>query len=59
KPLIQRKDDPTAILKSRLETFHVQTKPVIDYYIKKGIVVNLHAKKPPKEVSAKVQKALS
>ncbi|XP_052137730.1 adenylate kinase 3 isoform X1 [Oryza glaberrima] len=58
-PLIQRKDDTAAVLKSRLEAFHVQTKPVIDYYTKKGIVANLHAEKPPKEVTVEVQKALS
>ncbi|XP_078447382.1 adenylate kinase 3 [Wolffia australiana] len=58
-PLIQRKDDTAAVLKSRLEAFHRQTKPVIDYYSKKGSVVNLHAEKPPKEVTVEVQKALS
>ncbi|OEL22395.1 Adenylate kinase 4 [Dichanthelium oligosanthes] len=57
--LIQRKDDTADVLKSRLEAFHRQTEPVIDYYSKKGIVANLHAEKPPKEVTAEVQKALS
>jgi adenylate kinase len=32
---------------------------VIDYYSKKGLVVNLPSEKPPKEVTAEVQKALS
>lgn len=32
---------------------------VIDYYSKKGLVANLHAEKPPKEVTVEVQKALS
>lgn len=58
-PLIQRKDDSAAILKSRLEAFHRQTEPVIGYYSKKGTVVNLHAEKPPKEVTTEVQKAIS
>ncbi|KAJ7942502.1 Adenylate kinase subfamily [Quillaja saponaria] len=58
-PLIQRKDDTAAVLKSRLEAFHKQTEPVIDYYSKKSIVANLHAEKPPKEVTADVQKVLS
>lgn len=30
-PLIQRKDDTAAVLKSRLEAFHRQTEPVIAY----------------------------
>uniref|UniRef100_R7W5Z8 adenylate kinase n=1 Tax=Aegilops tauschii TaxID=37682 RepID=R7W5Z8_AEGTA len=58
-PLIQRKDDTAEVLKSRLEAFHIQTEPVIDYYSKNGLVANLHAEKPPKEVTAEVQKALS
>lgn len=58
-PLIQRKDDTADVLKSRLEAFHRQTEPVIDYYTKKGIVGNLHAEKPAKEVAAEIQKALS
>uniref|UniRef100_A0A453SGU6 adenylate kinase n=6 Tax=Triticinae TaxID=1648030 RepID=A0A453SGU6_AEGTS len=58
-PLIQRKDDTAAVLKSRLEAFHMQTEPVIDYYSKNGLVANLHAEKPPKEVTVEVQKALS
>ncbi|KAF2302636.1 hypothetical protein GH714_000510 [Hevea brasiliensis] len=58
-PLIQRKDDTAAVLKSRLEAFHKQTEPVIDYYKNKGVVAELHAEKPPKEVTAEVQKVLS
>jgi adenylate kinase len=32
---------------------------VIDYYSKKGLVANLPAEKPPKEMTAEVLKALS
>ncbi|KAM7268959.1 hypothetical protein ACFE04_024456 [Oxalis oulophora] len=58
-PLIQRKDDTPEVLKSRLEAFHRQTEPVIDYYMKKGILSDLHAEKQAKEVTVEVQKALS
>lgn len=58
-PLIQRKDDTAEVLKSRLEAFHRQTEPVIDYYKKKGVVANLHAEKPAKEVATEIQKTLS
>lgn len=57
-PLIQRKDDTAEVLKSRLEAFHKQTKPVIDYYTQKGIAANLHAEKTPKEVSSEIKEAL-
>ncbi|XP_059446892.1 adenylate kinase 3-like [Corylus avellana] len=58
-PLIQRKDDNPEVLKSRLAAFHTQTKPVIDYYAKKGVLAQLHAEKTPNEVTAEVQKVLS
>ncbi|KAF6161403.1 hypothetical protein GIB67_009282 [Kingdonia uniflora] len=58
-PLIQRKDDTAAVLKSRLEAFHKQTEPVIDYYAKKNVVAELKAEKSPKDVTSDVQKVLS
>ncbi|KAG9156671.1 hypothetical protein Leryth_006638 [Lithospermum erythrorhizon] len=58
-PLIQRKDDTPSVLKSRLEAFHRQTEPVIDYYSKKSIVANLPAEKRPEEVTKEVKKVLS
>uniref|UniRef100_A0A0C9RS15 adenylate kinase n=1 Tax=Wollemia nobilis TaxID=56998 RepID=A0A0C9RS15_9CONI len=58
-PLIQRKDDNAEVLKSRLDAFHRQTQPVIDYYMKRGVVNKLHAEKPAKEVAIEIQKALS
>ncbi|KAI8529175.1 hypothetical protein RHMOL_Rhmol12G0205500 [Rhododendron molle] len=58
-PLIQRKDDTAAVLKSRLEAFHRQTEPVIDYYTKQSSVGHLHAEKPPQDVTTEVQKVLS
>ncbi|KAL7610478.1 adenylate kinase 4 [Lactuca sativa] len=58
-PLMQRKDDTAQVLKSRLEAFHRQTEPVIEYYNKKGVVAKLPAEKPPKEVTVEVQKVLS
>lgn len=58
-PLMQRKDDTAQVLKSRLEAFHRQTEPVIEYYSKKGVVAKLPAEKPPKEVTVEVQKVLS
>ncbi|KAK8604040.1 hypothetical protein V6N13_096503 [Hibiscus sabdariffa] len=57
-PLIQRKDDTAAVLKSRLEAFHKQTEPVIDYYSKKGAVAKLNAEKPPKDVTVEIRKVI-
>ncbi|EFJ26263.1 hypothetical protein SELMODRAFT_441992 [Selaginella moellendorffii] len=57
-PLIQRKDDNAAVLKSRLDAFHAQTEPVINYYNNKNLVAHLHAEKPPSDVTAEVRNAL-
>ncbi|KAH1246095.1 Adenylate kinase 4 [Glycine max] len=56
-PLIQRKDDPATVLKSRLEAFHKQTEPVIDYYSKKGIVAYLPLRNLPKRLFCTFVKA--
>lgn len=56
--LIQRKDDNAEVLKSRLEAFHKQTSPVINYYERKGMVAHLHAEKSPKDVTAEISKVL-
>jgi adenylate kinase len=57
-PLTKRKDDNAATLKSRLDAFHQQTQPVIDYYNKAGRVANITANKPAKEVEAQIDSAL-
>ena len=57
-PLTKRKDDNAATLKSRLDAFHAQTQPVIDYYSKAGRVSNITANKPAKEVEAQINTAL-
>jgi adenylate kinase len=35
-PLIQRDDDQEGIVKKRLEVYHAQTKPLVDYYTRWG-----------------------
>jgi adenylate kinase len=49
-PLIQRSDDNVDTLKKRLESFHKNTSPVIDYYKKKNILKNIDASKSCEEV---------
>lgn len=52
--LARRQDDNEEVLKKRLEAYHSQTKPLVDYYIKKGIHRYVDASKPPKEVFARI-----
>lgn len=44
-PLTRRSDDTAEKLKSRLEAFHKQTKPVVDHYSSLGKTVNIDASK--------------
>lgn len=37
-PLVQRSDDNPATFGARLKAYHDQTKPLIDYYNKKGVL---------------------
>ena len=41
--LIQRPDDNLEIVAKRLETYHQQTKPLVDYYKRQGIVHDFNA----------------
>jgi adenylate kinase len=44
-PLIRRNDDNVNALKKRLDSYHKQTTPLIDYYSKKGICILFIMKK--------------
>ena len=57
-PLMKRKDDNADTLKSRLDAFHAQTQPVIDYYANEGRVAVISANKPAKAVEAQIGAAL-
>jgi adenylate kinase len=35
-PLVQRPDDNEATVQKRIETYHSQTKPLVDYYVRWG-----------------------
>ncbi|KAK4644505.1 adenylate kinase [Podospora bellae-mahoneyi] len=49
-PLIQRSDDNADALKKRLETYHKQTTPVVNYYQKTGIWKAIDASQEPGQV---------
>lgn len=53
--LIQRPDDSAEVVANRLETYHLQTEPVIDFYKKNSSTVyDIDANKDAEEVSALV-----
>jgi adenylate kinase len=49
-PLIQRSDDNADALKKRLDTYHKQTEPVVNYYKKTGIWKGIDASRAPGDV---------
>ena len=56
--LMKRKDDNAETLKSRLDAFHKQTQPVIDYYSKLKKVTTVVANKPAADVEKQIRNAL-
>jgi len=56
--LIQRADDNEETMTKRLNAFHVQTQPVIDYYKQKGKLRSVDADKPSQTVYEQITKAV-
>lgn len=44
-PLVQRDDDKEDIVRSRLQTYHDETHPLIEHYTNKGILMTFDVKK--------------
>lgn len=56
--LFQRKDDNPETVASRLQVYTAQTAPLIDYYTKKGVIVNVQGNASPDEVFAEIREKL-
>ena len=57
-PLMLRKDDEPETVRKRIQVYSSETSPVIDYYRKRKVLVDVDATKRPKEVFASVVKIL-
>jgi adenylate kinase len=57
-PLIHRDDDKREVLKSRLEIYNQKTKPISQYYSKKGLLKSLDAMKKLENVKSDVRSLL-
>eukprot|EP00937_MAST-01D_sp_MAST-1D-sp2_P002163 g2163.t1 len=57
-PLYQRPDDTKEALTTRLDAFHKQTQPVIDYYDAQSKVSNVEAKNGKESVGKEIRAAL-
>jgi len=56
--VIQRDDDKEEVIKKRLEVYHSQTAPLIDYYSQKGKLIKIDASKNPEEVYKNLVEAI-
>jgi len=56
--LYQREDDKPEVIKKRLEIYREQFTPIIEYYRKKGLLVDIDATPPPDKVFESVLNAL-
>ncbi|MFE3326134.1 adenylate kinase [Streptomyces sp. NPDC059176] len=56
--LYQRDDDSEETVRKRLEVYHTQTEPIIDYYKAQGLVVTISALGKVAEVTERAMEAL-
>lgn len=56
--LVQRPDDREDIVKERLRVYYNQTAPLIDYYKKKGVLVEVDGEQKPEQVNEAIMKAI-
>jgi adenylate kinase len=56
--LVQRPDDRAEVVGERLKVYNTQTAPLIAYYQKKGVLVNINGEQEPNVVLAEILKKL-
>lgn len=56
--LYQRTDDTAAVVTERLKVYHEQTKPLIQFYEKKGVLTQINGEQAPDVVFKDLTKAL-
>ncbi|MBI87661.1 MAG: adenylate kinase [Euryarchaeota archaeon] len=57
--LVQRKDDTEETVRSRLEAYHEQTKPLGDWYSNLGLLISIDGTGPIEEVGKAVSEAIT
>lgn len=59
KPLFRRDDDDPEKVRTRLETYHAQTEPLIDYYDDRGLLRRFDGTRSPGEVHDHIRATLA
>ena len=58
-PSLQRKDDEPDTVRHRLEVYHEQTEPLIDYYEERGLLRRFDGTRAPTEVHDHIRATLA
>ena len=53
-----REDDTLGALRKRIELFHKYTKPVLEYYSRKGMLVTINGEQPIKKIHTEILKKI-
>ncbi|MEX2355757.1 MAG: adenylate kinase [Thermaerobacterales bacterium] len=56
--LTQRSDDAESTVRKRLEVYREQTRPLVDYYRQRKLLLDVDGNGPIQQVSARIEKAL-
>ena len=59
RPLVQREDDKPDAIKERLQTYHEQTEPLIDYYDERGLLRRFDGTRDKVEVHDHIRATLA
>jgi adenylate kinase len=57
--LIQRDDDKPETIEKRLEVYHEQTEPLIEWYDERGLLRRFEGSRPPEEVHGHIRATLA
>ena len=58
-PLVQREDDKEDTVEFRLNTYHEQTSPLVEYYGEKGVLCSVDGMGTPDEIYSRIKEALA
>ena len=58
-PLVQREDDKEDTVEFRLNTYHEQTSPLVEYYGEKGILGSVDGMGTPDEIYSRIKEVLA
>jgi adenylate kinase len=57
--LIARDDDKPEVIRTRLETYHEKTEPLVSYYDSRSVLRRIAGEAPPEEVAEEIRRTLA